>query len=77
MPRGFADVVKFQTSDLKWFRSAKSRYYASSLLPALLLYGKVLNTIRTLANIFHWRQTVIICCSYQYLNGGSNHQQGT
>ena len=77
MPRGFADVVKFQTSDLKGFRSAKSRYYASSLLPALLLYGKVLNTIRTLANIFHWRQTVIICCSYQYLNGGSNHQQGT
>ena len=74
MPRGFADVVKFQTSDLKGFRSAKSRYYASSLLPALLLYGKVLNTVRTLANIFHGRQAVNICCSYQYLNGGSNHQ---
>ena len=74
MPRGFADVVKFQTSDLKWFRSAKSRYYASSLLPALLLYGKVLNTVRTLANIFHGRQAVNICCSYQYLNGGSSHQ---
>ena len=74
MPRGFADVAKFQTSDLKWFRSAISGYYASSLLPALLLYGKVLNTVRTLANIFHGRQAVNICCSYQYLNGGSNHQ---
>ena len=74
MPGGFADVAKFQTSDLKWFRSAKSRYYASSLLQALLLYGKVLNTIRTLANKFRGLQTVNICCSYQYLNGGSNHQ---
>ena len=52
IPRGFAGVAKFETPNLKWLCSTKLRYYASSLLSALLLYVKVLDTIRALANKF-------------------------
>ena len=71
IPRSEISNIRFEVALLNKIALLRILVVASTVA-----LWKSTEYIRTLANTFHGRQTVNICCSWQFLNGGSNHQWG-